>query len=706
MVKTKFDLPSQLFNYKPVRLAGNLLEKVRKNGVGSVANQKNLTQNAVQSALRLQQQTSMSARFESRVHSHVDTQTVRSAQQDGQTLKTSTQQVSQGDGNQQHRREVTQHSNQVVQGQVNGKPVYKNVERDVHQVNVGNRDADFKEARVNNESTTRNVVKNGNATRVSINIASTSDRNRSDAVAAQNRTETEARVRVYDSLGNLVSDKSSRQAVTTKQEQAIDVKAHGDASRQVEQETVVAVHQEGKASLRKVSSETTDASQGHQEIETHVQSTSATLVENLGAEGEVLSAKASSQQVTTTEARTIDTRRLSQSEQTTKALSRPGETENSTRTEYEIKAATMDHVVTTGTVEQFDGNGKLVREQAIDRETTTTTSENRNGEASARTAVTKESNGDTLAETEIKSEESVALAMKVVSDNNGAKTERAIDTKVESEMKAELLNRVDADGQRAISFDAKQERRTETDDLTVNANGQGRLVESETKVAQLVQGQIEYSPDTQQVGAGLGKGAVIVDIRTAAGLRASFRLDQGTLEFDFSSVTATVSHQEIASGKVVEGQNGEATVAGATTDTQRASLDAARFQGRVVATVDAAGNRVFELDGKVVQESAAALVANEGQGLQAELSHTELDVSGRLAVNRQVSSDGGTTLVQTQAEAEMNVAKVENREAAAVGMPSLAHLTTADAVRAGFQAYRGALHLNAAGFSVSISFVA
>jgi hypothetical protein len=705
-VKTKLDLPSQIFNYKPARLAGNLLEKVRKNGIGAVASPKNLTHSAAQSALKTQQQLSMSARYEHRVHSRIDTQTVRSAQQDGQTLKASTQQVSQGDSNQQHRREVTQHSTQVVQGQVNGKPVYKNVERDVHQVNVGNRDAEFKEARVNHESTTRNVVKNGNATRVSISVNSSSDRNRSDAIAAQNRTETDTHVRVYDSLGNLASDKSSRQAVTTQQEQVVDVKARGDASRQIEQESTVVAKQEGKASLRVVTTETTDASKGHQEIETDVQSKTATLVENLGADGAVLSAKAASQQVATNETRTIDTSRVSQTEQTTKSLSRPGETDNSTRTEYEIHAATVDHVVTTGTVEQFDGNGKLVREQAIDRETTATTTEKRKGETESRSAVAKQSDGATLAETEIKSEESAALATKVLSENNGAKTERAIETKVESGMKAELLNRADADGHRTISFDVAQERRTETDDLTVNANGQGRLVESETKVAQLVQGQIEYSPDSQQVGTSLGKGAVIIDIRTAAGLRASFRLDQGTLEFDFSSVTATASHQEVTSGTVVEGKSGEATVTGATTDTQRASLDAARFQGRVVATVDAAGNRVFELDGKVVQESAAALVANEGQGLQAEVSHTELDVSGRLAVNRQVSSDGSTTLVKTEAEAEMNVAKVENREAAAVGMAGLTHLTTADAVRAGFQAYRGALQFNAAGFSMSISFVA
>lgn len=703
-MKTKLDLPSQLFNYKPTRLAGSLLERVRRNGVSAIV--KNVSPIATQSSLRLQQQMTLSAVVENRAQSRIDSQNFRTAQQDGQTLKVATQQVSQGETNQQNRRELSQLSQQTVQGQVNGKPVFSNVERKVYQVNVGNRDAEFKEARVNIESTTRSVVKNGNATRVSVSIQSSSDRSRSDAIAAENRTETDAHVRVYDASGNLVSEKLSRQAVTTKQEQVIDVKAHGDASRQVEQETVVAVHQEGTASHRNVSSETTDASKGHQEIETQVQSKTATLVENLGAEGAVLSARASSQQVSTTETRTIDTSRVSRNEQTVKTLSRPGETENSTHSEYEINSTTVDRIVTTGTVEQFNGDGKLVREQAIDRETTATTTERRSGEADSRTSVAKEKNGDTLAETEIKSEESVALATKVVSEQNGATTEREIENRVRAEVRGELSNRVEADGDRTISFDVQHKRETETDDLTANANGQGRLVETETRVAQVLQGQLEYSPDTQQVGAKLGAGAVIVDIRTAAGLRASFRLDQGTLEFDFSSETAMVSHQEISSGKVTEGKHGESDVVGNSTDSQRAALESVRFHGQVTASVDADGNRVIELDGKVAQNSAAVLVANGGQGIQAEQRQAELEVSGRLAVNRQVSSDGSATLVKTQAEAEMTVDRVENTEAAAVGMSSLTRLTSADAFRAGFQAYRGALQLHVGGFDVSISFVA
>ena len=62
--------------------------------------------------------------------------------------------------------------------------------------------------------------------------------------------------------------------------------------------------------------------------------------------------------------------------------------------------------------------------------------------------------------------------------------------------------------------------------------------------------------------------------------------------------------------------------------------------------------------------------------------------------------------MQTQAESELNVSRVENREAAGVNMPTLARLTSADAFRAGFQAYRGALQLHVGGFDLSISFLA
>jgi hypothetical protein len=157
---------------------------------------------------------------------------------------------------------------------------------------------------------------------------------------------------------------------------------------------------------------------------------------------------------------------------------------------------------------------------------------------------------------------------------------------------------------------------------------------------------------------------------------------------------------------VVQGNDGASTVTGASTDSQRASVETVHFHGHVNASVDAAGNRVLELDGELTQDSAAVLVANEGQGIQAERSHTELDVSGRLAVNRQVSTNGSATQVQTQAEAELTVARVENREDAAVGMASLARLTTADAVRAGFQAYRSTIQLHVGGFDLGISFLA
>jgi hypothetical protein len=699
-MKTSLDHPSQLANYKPTQLATGLLQRVQKNGLGAIAKQTAVSQ----SALKLQAQVSVNATVDSRAQSKVQVQTARSVQQHGQTVNVSTKQAVQGETSQQHRADVSQASRQVVQGQVNGKPVYSNVERDVHQVTVGQRNAEFEEARKSSESATRNVTRNGNATRVTLSTKSSGDRSRTDGVAAEQRTETEVNVRTYDAAGALVSDKASRQAVTVRQEQEVAVKAHGEASRELQQETTVVAHQEGKVSVQQVRTETSDATTGHQEIETQSQSKTATLVENLGADGEVLSARAGSQQATANEARTIDTSRDSHSEQTTQTLARPDQSATSIHSSYETKAKTVDHVETDGNVQQFNGDGALVREQAYARDVTATTTEKRSGEAQASTATTKE-NGAVTVSTGVKAEETVAVGTRVVAEQGGAKTERDIESESHSEVRGELLNRVDAEGRRTISFDAQQSRETQTEDLAVAANGQGRLVESETKVAQALQGKIEYSPETQQVGARLGAGAILVDVRSATGLRASFRLDQGELEFDFSSETAMVSHQEITSGKVVQ-ENGESTVVGPGAETQRASVESVHFHGHLAASVDAAGNRVLDLDGQVNQDAAAVLVANQGQGLQAERSHTELEISGRLAVNRQVSTDGSLNRVQTQGEAEMNVSRVETREAAGVNMPALTRLTSADAFRAGFQAYRGALQLHVGGFDLSISFLA
>jgi hypothetical protein len=710
-VKTKLDLPSNLFSYKPTQLASGMLDRVRKKGVGAIApekglSQKGLSQAVAQSALKIQQQLSVKANTDNRVQSRVESQTARSAVQDGQTVKVLTKQAIQGETNQQQRSEVSQRSQQVVQGQTNGKPVYKNVEREVFQINVGNREAEFKEVRVNHDSSTRNVVQKANATRVSLSTDSSSTRNRSDTVAAQNRTETETYVRTYDSLGNLVSEKASRQAVTTTQQQQSAVKAQAEASRQVAQQTTVEASQEGKKSVRAGTTETTDTSKGHQQIETQIQSKTATLVENLGADGEVLSAKASAQQVTTTEARTIDTSRASHTEQTNLTRTGPDQLETTSHTQYDTRARTVDQIKTEGDTQQFDDKGALVREQAFERQVTTTSTENRNGESQTRAATSKEKNGDTVAETDITSSESVAAATRVVSEQGGAKTERVIESQLHTELRADLANRMEADGQRTISFDTQQTRTAQTADLTAGTNGQGRLVESETKIAQLARGQIEYSPETQQVGVHAGAGAIIVDIRSAAGLRASFKLDEGQLEFDFSAETATVSHQEVTTGKVIQGNDGASTVTGSSTDSQCASVETVHFHGHVNASVDAAGNRVLELDGELTQDSAAVLVANQQQGIQAERSYTELDVFGRLAVNRQVSTNGSATEFQTQAEAELTVARVEKREDAAVGMASLSRLTTADAVRAGFQAYRSTIQLHVGGFDLGISFVA
>lgn len=697
-MKTKPIQSAQPFHYRPsAQLAGTLLERVRKNGVAAVAKPNAISQ----SALRFQQENSYTAKLDYQLQSRVATQTVRTAAQNGAAV--ATRQISQGEQSQQRRQEVAAESRQVVQGSVNGKAVYSNVERQTLQVSDGRRDASFAETRNTNEITARNVVRSGNATRVTFNVQTASDRNRKESVDAEQRTDTDTRVRTYDALGNLLTDRASHQAVTVRQRQETAVRARAEASRDFRQESAVAERAEGNVSVRQSRAETTDTAKGHQEIETEIQSASATLVENLGVDGAVLSAKASAQQSTTIESRTIDSSRTVHTEQTTDTLSRTGAVAVTSRTRYDSEAATVEHVAIASDTQQFDGDGALVRETASERRVATTTTETRAGDAERRTSTVTE-NGATSSSARVKAEDSLAATARVITEQNGARTERVVENESRSRLDGELTNRVDPDGRRTIAIDTRQTRETESEDLTVGANGQGRRVETESRLAQSIDGELVYSAAAAQP-ARSGAGSVVVGVATAGGLAATFKLDAGTLEFDFAVETTTVTRQETVAGKVVE-TNGQAAVAGSATESGRASAESIHLHGRVTASLDAHGNRVIGLDGEVTRDAAAVVVANGGERIAAERSHTELDFSGRLAVNRQISSDGSATRIQTSATAELDVARVDTSEAAGVNTPALTHLASAEALRAGFQAYRGAIALHLGGFDFNISFLA
>ena len=215
----------------------------------------------------------------------------------------------------------------------------------------------------------------------------------------------------------------------------------------------------------------------------------------------------------------------------------------------------------------------------------------------------------------------------------------------------------------------------------------------------------------QQVGTAQNAvpGGVVVEIGTNTGLRSNFKLDNGVLTFDFTATRATVTDQETATGQVVTGANGQTSVEGQTVNTSQGVGETVRFQGKVVSTVDADGNRVFTVEGSAVNEAFGAKTVGTGAnaGAQIETRSRELDFNGRVAVNRETSTNGGTTTTNTNTSAELNINKVENSQAEGVNVRSLTPLTTADGLRAGFTAYNSnSLGFNFGAFNLRISLVA
>ena len=182
------------------------------------------------------------------------------------------------------------------------------------------------------------------------------------------------------------------------------------------------------------------------------------------------------------------------------------------------------------------------------------------------------------------------------------------------------------------------------------------------------------------------------------GLRSSFKMDEGVLEFDFTAEALTSTSQETSTGQVVVSKKGDTDLAGPSAVREQASVETVRFKGQIVASRDATGNRVLDVQASVVS-GKAAVAAHDGKLVQAERTHSELQVDARLSLNRQTSSTGTTS---TKAAGDLQLEKVERHEAAGT-VPTLQRLSTQDAFRAGFSLNNGALSFNFGSFSFGIS---
>lgn len=687
-----------------LNLMQGALQRVLKHGPDALVDHKKADPQRSHSNLTSVHTMALRIGGEAAVRVKVDTEVERSVRHEGNTLHVSTLRNTTSATQVQSRQEIKQVSEQRVQGQVHGKAVFAHTSRELDQVSVASSATRAQETLKQHEAQTREVDKQtdtkGTTTRVETHIESAHERDRNQETEAARRTETQLRVATYDKAGQVVGEQISRQAVSTTHASSVDQSSTGSASRDITQTTKVVAEKEGNAAVRQTKTATEDVTARQQTIDTETRARSTTLVEKLDADGLVVSARASAQEVQTSESRSIDGTRAQSTEQVSKSKVAANATETQTKTSVEIHAATVDHTQSTTTVSNFNGAGALVSGSTTNRDVTVSTTEDRAAQSTVRSAVSKEG-GVTTAVQEISGKEQAVVVSHTSSEVNGALSERTVRTEGELKTQAALENRLETDGSRTLEVAVEQVRRSEVEDLSVNAKGQARLVETQTVSKQKLEGEMSYDPATSEVGGvGSAPGYAMIQFGAMTGLRSSFKLDDGVLQFDFEAQMLSGTEQTVTTGQLVDTKRGT-DVAGPDSTQQKASAESVRFKGQIVASRDASGNRVLDVDATVTRE-AAAIAAYEGKGIQAERSRTELNLDARLSIDRQTTAEGTTKTLST---GDLQVEKVERYEAAG-NVPTLERLTSQDALRAGFSLNNGALQFNFGAFNLGISLFA
>jgi len=217
---------------------------------------------------------------------------------------------------------------------------------------------------------------------------------------------------------------------------------------------------------------------------------------------------------------------------------------------------------------------------------------------------------------------------------------------------------------------------------------------------------MNFDPATTQAGAANNAlpGSVIVDLGSNTGVRASFKLDNGTLTFDFTAHKMSSTDQQTIAGQVEV--KGETKVLGVVTQQEKETDEEIHFSGQVISSTDENGNRVFTLQGKITDQGDGALVLNNMQGFQSEQSTAEIDVDAKLTVSRETVVNGDTTTTKSSAAAEMNLNRVENTVDEGVNVKTITPLNTSDGFNAGLVANNGALQFNFGVFNVGLRFSA
>jgi hypothetical protein len=624
----------------------------------------------------------------------------------GDTLEIRSQYAQQTIANNQARTILAQQSRQAVEGKVNGKKVALTTEKELNQVSNEARKTTSAENRDTTELIDRNVNKNGKMTVVNTHY----DTNTQGALninSEYNRyTETEQKARTYDKNGKLAGNSYSNQAVTVDQTAATARAWQGEGTRDITQTTKVNDSKEGNATVRNTKNETVDVILNQTIYNTLNQTNTATKVENLDENGNVLATRNYSQLAASNDIRTVDYNRVATSDQNIQVINRKGENITNVEGRYDINAVTVDQTNITGTIQNFNGDNALTGQTNYERNVTTTTVENREGENNSHAAVTQ-NKGETLTVNTVNSHENAGVNTRIVSEQNGVTTQiRSIDTETQVKTSGNLETKAAANGVRTLDMEAEQVRLGKTEDLTVNSNGQARLVETKIIAAQAFDGQMEFNPVAGPAGAPqAAPGAMVVDLYSNTGIRANFKLDNGVLNFDFTARRLAGSYQETVTGQAGLNPNNPVEK-GATVSQERGTFEDIHFTGQVISSTDAEGNRVIELKGNITDQGVGALLVNNFNGFETEQSKAEMEINGKLTVDRQATTTGNVTKSQYNATAEMEINRVENTEREGVNLRSLTPLNTSDGARAGLIASNGYLRFNFGIFNLGLSFIA
>ena len=559
------------------------------------------------------------------------------------------------------------------------------------------------ENRNDTNNTTRNTERSGNVTQNKVHVDTATKVEIDSFTQVDRQTDTQANYRTYGSNGKLIGESFNRQTVTTDQSTAVNRDWQGEGTRDIEQQISSTSTRNGDETIRATQVKTQDIASSDSTYNTNTVVNTNTQVDQLDAKGNVIKSKTSGQQVVTDEERIVASDSKNLNEQNTINKSSAGKSETISNSRYDIDTSTKVEVNTTGNVRSLNEDNAVVSERSYVRNEDVITTEKRSGENEYYNAVKKE-NGNTITNTQQYAASESDYKTASVTEQGGITNTRIIEKEQHIMTFGDIESKVNADGDRKMNFQGLQITGSNTEDLAMSSNGTGRIIETNTYAAQSVEGKISLDADSVKSGT-VNKsetaGSVLVRFGSNTGISSSFKMDNGTLKFDFTAQKSSITQQSTTTGKVAD----ETHINGQGNQNISAVDETIHFAGTVTSTIDANGNRVISLESDVKGTSDMNGFDTK-LGLLENQSEFKMNINGKLEANRQTSIDGNQTDTKLKVSSELSIEDVVQSHSSGTGSISSAALNTANAMKAGLISNNKSLQFNFGSFSFGIELIA